>query len=76
MYQMSVLMSAKDCVLTKEWCAMLTYRLYFIFYFRGASPGTNTEEFVARVERLKDEVRRLDQIEKDVDKHRGVSILV
>ncbi|XP_021943226.1 transcription factor E2F5 isoform X2 [Folsomia candida] len=39
--------------------------------WKGASPGTNTEEFVARVERLKDEVRRLDQIEKDVDKHRG-----
>jgi len=27
---------------------------------------------VARVERLKDEVRRLDQIEKDMDKHRQV----
>ena len=41
---------------------------------RGASPGTNTEEFVARVERLKDEVRRLDKIEKDMDKHRQVSL--
>ena len=40
--------------------------------FRGASPGTNTEEFVARVERLKDEVRRLDVIEKDMDRHRQV----
>ncbi|CAG7838581.1 unnamed protein product [Allacma fusca] len=38
--------------------------------WKGASPGTNTEEFVARVERLKDEVRRLDKIEKDMDKHR------
>jgi len=38
--------------------------------WKGASPGTNTEEFVARVERLKEEVRRLDQIEKDMDKHR------
>ena len=47
--------------------------IVFLFVFRGASPGTNTEEFVARVERLKDEVRRLDQIEKDMDKHRSVS---
>jgi len=38
--------------------------------WKGASPGTNTEEFVARVERLKEEVRRLDHIEKDMDKHR------
>jgi len=38
--------------------------------WKGASPGTNTEEFVARVERLKDEVRKLDVIEKDIDKHR------
>jgi transcription factor E2F4/5 len=38
--------------------------------WKGASPGTNTEEFVARVERLKEEVRRLDFIEKDMDKHR------
>ena len=40
---------------------------------RGASPGTNTEEFVARVERLKEEVRKLDSIEKGIDKHRQVS---
>jgi len=38
--------------------------------WKGASPGTNTEEFVARVERLKEEVRRLDFIEKDMDRHR------
>ncbi|ODN03557.1 Transcription factor E2F5 [Orchesella cincta] len=38
--------------------------------WKGASPGTNTEEFVARVERLKDEVRRLDYIEKEQDRHR------
>ena len=44
-------------------------------FYRGASPGTNTEEFVARVERLKDEVRRLDKIEKDMDKHRQVSFI-
>ena len=49
--------------------------MYYFHQSRGASPGTNTEEFVARVERLKDEVRRLDKIEKDMDKHRQVRIL-
>ena len=30
---------------------------------------------MARVERLKDEVRRLDVIEKDMDKHRQVELV-
>ena len=41
--------------------------------WRGAVPGSNTQESVDRLAVLKDEIDRLEDFEKIVDQHKSVS---
>ena len=43
-----------------------------IFKNRGAVAGSNTPEATTRLAVLKDEIQRLDDFEKVVDKHKAV----
>ena len=42
--------------------------------WRGAVPGSNTQESVDRLAVLKEEIDELDEFEKDLDQHKSVCI--
>ena len=44
--------------------------------WRGAVPGSNTQESVDRLAVLKEENERLDEFEKIVDQHKSVSHII
>jgi hypothetical protein len=47
-------------------------KMYIYLFFRGAVAGSNTQEATDRVAVLKDEIRRLDDYEKLIDRHKSV----